>query len=128
MISCFSPRNVKINREDGFIRGTWKTKNQPEEMVCISPKQGFVLKGKLVSPGIGTSPRVEGVSPSQQYGQPTISLIPYKMTRKSSLDMILILTLMLISPDSLLEEYGARQEMSKKHYWGEKSLISHFRV
>jgi len=42
--------------------------------------------------------------------------------------MILILTLMLISPDSLLEEYGARQEMSKKHYWGEKSLISHFRV
>lgn len=35
---------------------------------------------------------------------------------KSWLGTILILTLMLINPDSLLEGCEARQEMSKKHY------------
>lgn len=40
--------------------------------------------------------------------------------------MILILTLMLINPDSLLQEYEARQEMSKKHYWEKKKKISDF--
>lgn len=92
----------------------------PKARICAQGQTGFSLDHHLPTGGV--------VSPSQHCGQPIISLIPYKMTRKSSLDMILILTLMLISPDSLLEEYGARQEMSKKHYWGEKSLISHFRV
>lgn len=118
---------MKINGEDGFIKVCGKQRTKfgrwsafPQSKDLCSGANWFLLDHHLPTGGV--------VSPSQHCGQPIISLIPCKMTRKSSLDMILILTLMLISPDSLLEEYGARQEMSKKHYWGEKSLISHFRV
>lgn len=54
----------------------------------------LVLRGSLVSPE-----RLAVWSAHRYMG---LRLIPYRMARKSLLDMVLILMLVLINPDSLL--------------------------
>lgn len=61
----------------------------------------LVLRGSLVSPERGEEcwPKLAVWSAHRYVG---LSLIPYRMARKSLLDMVLILMLVLINPDSLL--------------------------